>query len=152
MRVQETSNLEFAWKNIYSDEPSDETTQVVSKTVMEFTDHGTTTTIIWNLIKETQDSRSRDNVANDITDIVIAAYDTYSTNKVDTDTLANDDPPIAIATPISTGFRDRHICPYNGPLLKTSPSIIKLGLYSNQEITALLQIKAEIKPVVNMVL
>ena len=88
------------------------------------------------------------NVTNGIVDDTTRVDMSFSTVKVDLATLADDDPPIAV--PIYTIFPVRQDRPNKPALLTTSPSNMKVALHSDREKVALLQVKGENNPLVNV--
>ena len=114
-------------------------------------DHGaTTTTVVWSPTKAPLNSTLSGNVTNGIVDDTARVDMSFSTVKVDLATLADDDPSTAM--PIYTFFpvRQDHQC--KPTLLTTSPGNMKVTLHSDREKVALLQVKGENNPLVNVVL
>ena len=74
----------------------------------------------------------------------------FSIVKVDLATLADDDPSAAV--PIYTIFPVRQDRPCKPTLLTTLPGNMKVTLHSDREKVALLQVKGEKNPLVNVVL
>ena len=97
-----------------------------------------------------QNSTLSGNITNGIVDETAHADMPFSTVKVDLSTLADDDPSTAV--PIYTIFPVRPDRPSEPTLLTTSPGNMKVTLHSDREKVALLQVKGENNPLVNMVL
>ena len=104
-------------------------------------DHSATTaTVVWSPSKAPLNSTLSGNITNSIVDDTTHVDMSFSTVKVDLATLANDDPSI----------RQDH--PGEPTPLTTSPGNMKVTLHSDCEKVALLQVKGEDNPIVNMVL
>ena len=114
------------------------------------TDNGDLAKVIWSPPKAPQNSTLSGNITNSIVDDTAHVDMPFSTVKVDLATLADDDPPIAV--PIYTIFSVRQDRPNKPALLTTSPSNMKVALHSDREKVALLQVKGENNPLVNVAL
>ena len=113
--------------------------------------HGVTTTnIIWRPSKAPLNSTLSGNVTNSIVDDTAHVDMSFSAVKVDLATLADDDPSDDV--PIYTIFPVRHDHAHEPALLTTLPCNMKVTLHSDREKVALLQVKGENNPLVNMVL
>ena len=118
--------------------------------VMRADNSATTTTIAWSPTKAPQTSTLSGNITNGIIDETARADMPFSTVKVDLSTLADDDPSTAV--PIYTVFPVRQDRPREPTLLTTSPGTMKVTQQFDREKVALLEVKGENNPLVNMVL
>ena len=114
------------------------------------TDNGNLAKVIWSPTRVPLNSTLTGNVTNGIVDDTARVDMSFSTVKVDLATLADDDPSTTV--PIYTVSPVRQDHPGEPTLLTTSPSNMKVALHSDRKKVALLQVKGENNPLVNMVL